>query len=280
MSKRVFSPPTIGVSSWALHTELGAPPIWGVAAGAPQRQCKGESNSAALSLLELPGVVAARGFSCLQICHFHLPSCDAVYLRELRAAIGDSGLSLHAFLADAGDITHPKHGARDADWIASWIEVAATLGAANLRVIAGQSASQGALELSARTLLKIAGHARASGVKIITENWFDLLSTPDAVTQLMALTEGEIGLLLDWSNWNGPGKYQRLGCIAPFASSCHVQLEFLAPARVDEEDCQRCLELPYPRAFDGPYVLVNGGLQGIEVARDALAKSVALKNSL
>ena len=276
MSKhRVFSP-IIGVSSWALHAELGAPPIWGVEAGAtiPHFDCA----AARLSLLELPAILAARGFGCLQICHFHLPARDASYLDELRASIAESGLELHAFLADAGDITHPEHGARDAAWISGWIEVAARLGARHLRAIAGQTVADGALERSAQTLSKLAVDARASGVEIITENWFDLLSTPDAVTQLIARTNGEIGLLLDWSNWNGPAKYERLAAIAPLAQSCHVQLEFLAPNRVDEKDAVRCLELPYPRDFDGPLVLVNGGIQGIEVVRDALIKCAPGKN--
>ena len=273
MLKRTDYSPLVGVSSWALHAELGAPPIWGVAAGVAVPAF--DFANAQFSLLELPAVLAARGFDCLQICHFHLPSRDAAYLDELRASIIESGLSLHAFLADAGDITHPEHGARDAAWIFSWIEVASRLGARNLRTIAGQTDTDGALERSAQTLMKLAHDARASGVEIITENWFDLLSTPNAVTQLMERTGGEIGLLLDWSNWNGPDKYQRLAAIAPLASSCHVQLEFLAPGRVDDEDCKRCLELPYPQGFSGPFVLVNGGIEGIEVARDALKDSVA-----
>ena len=276
LQQRVFSP-NVGVSSWALHAELGAPPIWGVEAGAAIPRF--DSALAQFTLLELPAILKARGFSCLQICHFHLPSRDAIYLDELRAAIVESGLELHALLADAGDITHPENGARDAAWILGWIEVASHLGALNLRAIAGQTATQGALERSARALLKLSREARANGVEIITENWFDLLSSPDAVVQLMARTRGEIGLLLDWSNWNGPAKYERLAVIAPLAQSCHVQLEFLAPDQVDANDCKRCLHLPYPHDFDGPFVLVNGGIEGIEVARDALVKHAADESS-
>ena len=274
MPENPVSSPIIGVSSWALHAELGAPPIWGVGADVSSI----DSSKAALSLMELPALLAAQGFGCLQICHFHLASRDPEYLDELRAAIAESGLTLHALLADAGDISQPATGARDADWIAGWIEVAARLGAQNLRVIAGQTAGEGALRRSARTLLDLARIARENGVQTITENWFDLLYTPAAVTQLMALTAGEIGLLLDWSNWNGPEKYERLAQIAPLASSCHVQLEFLAPTRVNQDDCRRCLQLPYPPDFDGPFVLVNGGLKGIEVARDALMNATSGQN--
>ena len=271
MPNRPASSPTLGVSSWATHAELGAPPIWGVEAGA--RVPAFDASKAALSLLELPDAVARRGFSCLQICHFHLPTRDAVYLDELRASIGQSGLVLHALLADASDITHPENDARDARWNADWIAVAARLGARNLRVIAGQSVGEGAIERSAQILRELASQARVQDVKIITENWFELLSTPASVAQLMARTEGEIGFMLDWSNWNGPAKHQRLASIAPLASSCHVQLEFTTPAQIDRDDCGRCLNLPYPADFTGPFVLVNGGLTGIEAIRDALAEA-------
>ena len=259
-----LTPPTLGVSSWAFHAELGAPLIWGVEAEAF------DAPEGSITLLQVPALLAERGFSCWQLCHFHLPTLDASYLDELRAASDEAGLSLHALLADAGDITHPQHGAHDADWIASWIEVAARLGARNLRAIARQTLAPDALKQSARCLLELARSGRERGVGIITENWFDVLSTPDAVLDLMARTDGEIGLLLDWSNWNGPHKYQRLAQIAPLASSCHVQLEFISPAEINRDDCQRCLDLPYPTEFSGPFILVNGGLQGIEVARDAL----------
>ena len=262
--KHSLTASALGVSSWALHAELGAPPIWGVEASTF------EAPAGSVTLLQMPALLAARGFGCWQVCHFHLPTRDANYLDELRAASDEAGLTLHALLADAGDITHPDHGARDADWIADWIEVAARLGAHHLRAIAGQTVTPDALELSARRLLEIARAGRESGVEIITENWFDVLSTPQSVTRLMELTHGAIGLLLDWSNWNGSGKYQRLASIAPLASSCHVQLDFLSPTEINRDDCQLCLRLPYPSGFDGPFVLVNGGLQGIEVARDAL----------
>ena len=267
--------PTVGVSSWALHHELGAPPVWGVEAGenAPHFEAQG----GALSLLELPAALSERGFSCWQICHFHLPTRDAAYLDELRAASAEAGLITHALLVDAGDISHADDGPRDADWIARWMPVAARLGADKIRVIAGQTARAGALEASARHLLGLALLASEHGVGVITENWFDLLATPATVLELMKCTEGRVELLLDWSNWNGPQKYERLAQIAPLARSCHAQVDFAGARRgatenIDRDDCRRCLQLPYPDDFDGPFVLVNGGLQGIEVARDAICE--------
>lgn len=263
--------PLLGVSSWALHHELGAPPIWGVEADETAPHF--EARDGALSLLQLPALLKARGFGCWQICHFHLPSRDAVYLDELHAASADAGLALHALLVDAGDITHGASGQRDADWIAGWMPVAARLGASNLRVIAGQTTREGALDESARHLLDLARLGREHGVGVLTENWFDLLATPATVLDLMARTAPHVELLLDWSNWNGPGKTERLALIAPLARSCHAQVEFMGAGHINRDDCRRCLQLPYPKDFDGPFVLVNGGLPGIEIARDAIREN-------
>lgn len=165
-------------------------------------------------------------------------------------------------------MTHPQTGARDEAWIADWLPVAAQLGAQNVRVIAGKTAGEGALERSAAALNSLAERAEALGLKIIIENWFDLLSTPEAVRALLERTQGRIGFLLDFSNWNGAGKYEKLAQIAPFASSCHAQAHFLGANSIDEDDFSRCLGLPYPANFNGPFLMVNGELEGIGVVRD------------
>jgi hypothetical protein len=258
--------PTVGVSSWALHQELGEPPIYGVEWA--ERVPEHTSTSTRLSLLELPAELARQGFDTMQICHFHLPSRDAAYLKEVKSAIESSGLSLHALLVDEGDITHPQNGERDEAWIGGWIPVAAQLGAQQMRVIAGKTNRAGAIEHSAQVLKSLAADAAQQNVSILTENWFDVLSTSTAVRELLERCEGEVKFLLDFSNWSGPTKYEALAQIAYLASSCHVQVNFLDARRMDEADFTRCLQLPYPADFNGPFVLVNGGLERIGLLRD------------
>jgi hypothetical protein len=273
MSIATTTAPTIGVSSWALHQELGEQPIYGVEWG--ERVPDHTPTSSKLSLLELPAALARQGFDTIQICHFHLPSRDAAYLARLKEAIQSSGLSLHALLVDEGDITHPENGERDEAWIRGWIPVAAQLGAQQIRVIAGKTNRAGAIEHSARVLKSLAADAAAQNVSILTENWFDVLSTPAAVHELLERCDGETKFLLDFSNWGGTGKYDDLAHIATFASSCHVQVTFFDANHIDEDDFTRCLQLPYPDTFNGPFVLVNGGLDGVGLLRDFIRAQYA-----
>ena len=268
--------PIIGVSSWALHRELGSPPFYGAAQGGPISA----NGNARLSLLEMPAELAKRGIGMMEICHFHLPSCDAGYLRELRESIEKSGVQLHALLIDDGDLTNPETCHRDLEWITDWLPVAAQLGAKKARVIAGKSAGPGAVSTSATMLRLLSRFAQAQGVRINTENWFPLLNTPAAVLQLLTETEGRADLNLDFGNWSGAAKYDDLAAIAPYATSCHAKADFAEDGALVADDYARCLNLPYPPEFRGPFTLVAGGSgesdwQGIEATRDFILQHFA-----
>lgn len=263
--------PIIAVSSWALHRVLGGPSFYGAAQG---QSIPGETHNRGTStLLDLPAQLAARGIHVMEICHFHLPSRDTVYLDEVRDALQRAGVSLHAFLIDDGDLTSLATGPRDMEWINDWLPVAAHLGAQKVRLIAGKTAGEKCLSTSALMLRLLSRYAAAQGLQISTENWFPVLDTPDAVKQLLEETEGRVAFNLDFGNWSGADKYEKLAAIAPFASSCHAKAEFKSDFSIDADDYTRCLNLPYPDDFRGPFTMVAGGAtaddwQGVEAARD------------
>lgn len=247
--------PRISVSSWSLHRLLGSPRIYGVEDSANHlTAASGHEESA---LLELPSRLASFGITTLELCHFHLPSRDADYLTKLRAALDEAGVELFSLLVDDGDITHPTNGDRDLAWIMEWIEVADQLGARCVRVIAGkQLPTDEAMERSRAGLEQLARRADNHGIRLMTENWFDLLSDPLMVHRLLDSLENKVGLCLDFGNWSGADKYQALAQIASRAESCHAKASFGADYRIDREDFQQCLELMRAAEFAGPYTLI------------------------
>ena len=259
--------PIIAVSSWALHHELGQPAFYGAADETIPLE---SHNKGELSLLEMPAALKERGIRTMEICHFHLPSRDKDYLEALREQMDISGTTLHALLIDDGDLTSPQTGPRDLEWIHDWLPVAARLGAQKARVIAGKTKGEGCLQTAALMLRLLSRYADALKVQLTSENWFPLLETPDAVQQLLRETEGRVGLNLDFGNWSGPDKYDRLAAIAPHATSCHAKADFAESGQIYADDFISCLNLPYPDDFKGPFTLVAGGWQGIESARDVI----------
>jgi sugar phosphate isomerase/epimerase len=134
------------------------------------------------------------------------------------------------------------------------------LGPERMRVIAGKAEPlDEALARSAASLETLARDASAAGVRLMTENWFQLLSRPDAVHALLGRLDGQVGLCLDFGNWSGPGKYDDLAAIAPLAESCHAKAQFVGPGEADGEDYRRCLDLTRTAGFRGPYTLIYDG---------------------
>ena len=250
--------PRLSVSTWSLHRQLGRPDFYGPEDA--KRIPVATHDKGELSLLELPERVAEFGINTLELCHFHIPRLDRGYLNELRGALEAANVDLFSVLIDNGDITHPEYADRDLAWIGEWIETAGQLGATCARAIAGKAApSAETLEMSRNGLKKLAERSEANGVRLMTENWFSILSTPDNVLTLLDRLDGEVGFCLDFGNWAGETKYADLEEIAPRADSCHTKAHFSAPGEMDKDDYVRCLDLTQDAGFSGPHTLIYDG---------------------
>ncbi|UYN99254.1 MAG: sugar phosphate isomerase/epimerase [Devosia sp.] len=245
----------IAVSTWSLHRLLGTtyPHDLSTNAIGPEQETYGEGEE---SLLGLPSVLANHGYHRIEIVSFHLRSRDPVYLDELSDQLKVSGVTLQTLLIDAGDMTDPVHGERDTRWIAGWLEVANRLGAENARIIAGkQKPSAEALKRSVAGFRHLLSANAGSSVRLVTENWFDLLSTSEMVHGLLDQLDGQVGLLADLGNWAAPEKYDGLRSIFPRAELCHAKASF-AEGQIDELDYGECIGIAEQAGYTGPYTLI------------------------
>jgi len=262
----------IAVSTWSLHRLLGTtfPHDLNTDAVGEMQETYGEGEE---SLLGLPSVLANHGYHRLEIVSFHLRSRDPVYLGELRDQLRVSGVNLQTLLIDAGDMTDPVHGARDTRWIAGWVDVANMLGAENARIIAGkQSSTPETMARSVAGFKELLAANAGSPLRLFTENWFDLLSTPQAVHELLDRLEGQVGLLADFGNWTGADKYEGLKSIFPRAELCHAKAGF-SDGLMDEADYGLCVQVAEEAGYAGPYTLIfdaehPGEWAGLAVERD------------
>ena len=266
--------PRLSVSTWSLHRQLGRPDFYGPEDGKQipiATHGRGE-----ISLLDLPARVAEFGINTLELCHFHIPTLDRGYLSELRGALEASNIELFSLLIDHGDITDPDNADRDLVWMGEWIEIAGMLGATCARAIAGKAEpSAAALEMSRNGLQKLSELAQANGVRLMTENWFSVLSTPENISALLDRLDGRVGLCLDFGNWTGETKYADLEAIAPRAESCHTKAHFPAPGEMNKDDYIRCLELTQDAGFSGPHTLIYDGpgddeWEGLTIEREVV----------
>ncbi len=229
--------PRLGVSTWSLNKSLTT--------GTP--------------LLDIPAQVAAHGLSKLEVCHFHFPETSSAYLHQFRDALESVGVEFYTLLIDEGDLTHPDPAERERTLalMAHWIEVAAACGAERVRVIAGDAPpSAAALVLSVKGLTEVVCHADDYGIRVTVENWHPLLEHPAEVLALLEAMPGQLGLKLDFANWDAPRKYADLVQIAPLAECTHAKAHFAAPGEMDREDFRRCLQICQDAGFVGPHILI------------------------
>ena len=274
--------PHISISSWSLHRSLGRPSSYGVADG--KMIPTHTHNRGKLSLLELPEAIAKFGIHTLELCHFHLPSLDVGYLNEFKGALADADVTLFSFLVDNGDITHPQTGLVDTAWVESWAEVAATLGSQHMRVIAGKQENTAAnLQLSGQRLKRLADAAAVYGIRLMIENWFPLLSTPESLITLLDSLDRRVGLCFDFGNWSGEEKYKNLAQIAPYAESCHAKAYFNEAGQIDSQDYAKCIEILSAVNFQGPFTLIFDSPQpdewtGLAVEREMILSAQSRLN--
>nr|WP_246717858.1 TIM barrel protein [Rhizobium aethiopicum] len=243
------------VSTWSLHRLLGA--VYGYSPdpgkSAAPKEPYGPGGAA---LIDVPAALAARDIHRLEVCSFHLPSLDAAYLTELSEAMASSNVLFQTLLVEDGDPSHPETAERDVRWMAEWIDIAATLGAQRMRVIAGkQKPTPENLARAAGHLSWLADKAEGSNVRIIVENWFDLLPSPVEMNWLLDRLDGKVGLNGDLGNWAAPEKYRGLADIMRRAEICHAKADYNA-AGLDAEDYRKCLEMCEQAGYDGPFTLI------------------------
>lgn len=262
----------IAVSTWSLHRHMGTtyPHDLSTTEIGHAEETYGPVGE---PLLDLPAALHNHGYHRMELVSFHLPSRDPVYIDELKSQFTSEGVVLQTLLIDAGDITDPVNGARDAAWIAKWIETANALGAENARIIAGKQApTPETLDLSVSRLKALADGNAGSPVRLVTENWHALLPTAREVNYVLDRLEGRFGLLADFGNWRGPGKYAELEQIIGRAELTHAKATFNDGA-LDDDDYGRIVDMAEAAGFAGPYTLIfdndsPGEWIGLAVERD------------
>jgi Xylose isomerase-like TIM barrel len=224
----------IAISTWSVHKLLEKMP-----------------------LEELPAEMAMRGYDRIEICHFHLANQKPEYLRQIGNLFRDSGVVIQTLLIDDGDITNRTTRDQDLKWIAGWIESARYLEAENARVIAGKAiATPEVLDLSISGLKTFAELGVKLGVRVVTENWFDTLATPQAVHHVLDAVGPSLGFLADTGNWGGSLKYQNLQSIFTRAELCHAKTCFAAGLVLDKDDNAKWLSSAVSAAYNGPFTLI------------------------
>ncbi|MFC0213666.1 sugar phosphate isomerase/epimerase family protein [Paenibacillus chartarius] len=270
----------LSLSTWSLHRLLGPLrwTIWDDASRTPA--IREEFQPAEMELLELPAVLAQRGFRFLEVCHFHFPATEEAYVKKLKAAFEASGVIFHTLLVDYGDISSPDEGRREADirYLQGWIDVAAQAGARAVRIVAGEqpAGDAAAIARSCEALRSLDAYASAQGVRIVTENFRSLTSTISSWSAVLVGFGQKQATIVDFGNLTEEEKEAGIAFGAPQAHSIHAKPDYLADGSIDTESFGRLLDIVKSSGCEAPVSIIfdrPGNMwEGIEAIRAVMVR--------
>jgi sugar phosphate isomerase/epimerase len=253
----------LSLSTWSLHRNLGPLRLtqWDEQTSTPMTRI--EDQPEINTLLELPGILAHKGFSALEVCHFNFPDTSEAYLLQLKDAFQKANIRFYTLLIDYGDISSADERRRQADiaWIKGWIDIASLAGAERVRIIAGDGdpSAPEALQRSAEALALLSEYASKVNVKVITENFRMLASTANNCLALLDACGERLGLISDFGNFRGSNKYDELALILPLSEMVHAKAETSEDGFPNVHEFKQCMEAVKKAGYQGPITLIYDG---------------------
>ena len=277
-----MDPKKLAVSTWSLHTALGALHL-------SRRDENGKkvpssfqfpgAGAPTLELLDFPRLARERaGVSQVEICQMHIPMRDPEYLGQLKLALQEAGVELLSMPIDVGNISVADESHREDDLaeIESWIDVAADLGARMVRTNASAPMSQEALapiDATITSYKRLTAHASKHGLQMTVENHGGITTDPEVVVRLAESVPG-LRVCLDVGNFapvmglREPPK-ERLDIaplldgirrVAPYAAIVHAKTtRFDEQGRHPDWDAEAALRAVKESGYDGPISIEYGG---------------------
>ena len=250
-----------GLSSFSLHLPdaLGDP--WFELEAGGKSVAGAFRQQPTLDLLDFPAEVAAHGIHCVDLCIQHIPNIEPSYLADLRAAFESAEVELYQLLIDIGEVGSPDAGESAAGIALTkrWMEIAAELGSSGVRYVPGDSKPTPAtISQCGQAFQELYDYCVACGLEPATENYKHFNNEAEDLLRVLDLSERDYGVVADFGNAKGPGKYDTLSRLMPRATAIHQWVAIDDGGLINDEDSKRCLHMALENGFDGPVMLLGG----------------------
>ena len=179
------------------------------------------------------------------------------YLHKVKAAADKAGLPFGCLAVDGAHIYEPSPEARRANRAVAygWLEVAAWLGARQIRIDAGgpEDMPDDAFRIIVAGYHDLVARGVAQGTQVLIENHWGPSKIPENLVKIIEAVPG-LGLLFDTHNW-APGTQERgWHTCARYARATHIKT-FSFDERGDEAttDIPRAMQILLDAGYDGPW---------------------------
>ena len=258
----------------------------GVTTGSFVRHLSAEAAPGKVRLVDLVKILSSElDLRVIDLMTATLPSLEAEYLSELRAAAERAGCVLtNLKMNQQGlELGSPELSVRE-QAIAEYqrtIEAAALLGVRWVRPLPG--AMRPNLQTLAASYRELIDFAKPRGISLLIENYGWLSSDPAAIPTLIELAGSGLAAQPDTGNWaDDTARFAGLARAFPVAVSCDFKARQLGPQGEHAAyDLKRCFDVGWEAGFRGPWCFeythpnLAGVYAGLALLRDKLRGWIA-----
>ena len=199
----------------------------------------------------------------------HLSAADEKYIDDVRRAADRAGLPFGTIAVDGAHVYEPTDEARGTNRAKAyrWIDVAAKLGATQVRIDAGgpEDMPDGVFEVTVEGYRDLIDRAGAHGVEVLFENHWGPTLVPANVERLCEAVKG-LGLLFDTHNWKPELREQAWRRCAKYARATHVKtFDFDASGNPIGTDVESPIRLLRQSGYAGTWGIESVPTDGDEI---------------
>lgn len=220
------------------------------------------------------------GFTQLDPWMKHLEPAlhDSLWLADAKKMAEDAGLPFGCIAVDGGHIYEetPAQRAARADVAYRWLDIAAALGATQLRIDAGgtDALPDEIFEIIVDGYNELVPRAADAGVEILVENHWGPTRHAHNTLRLLQAVDG-LGLLFDTNNWAEGTHEEAWQLCAPFARLTHFKTNSFDSRGVDPAvDLDRAIRILQNCGYSGAWGIESVPDDGDE--ENAAVKTLAL----
>jgi sugar phosphate isomerase/epimerase len=200
------------------------------------------------------------------------------YIAKVKAAADVAGLPFGCIAVDGAHIYEPTPEKRALHRASAyrWLDVAAKLGAKEVRIDAGgpPEMSDDIFALIVEGYNDLIARGKEKGVRIVIENHWGPSPIPEKLIQILEAVP-ELGLLFDSNNWAKGMQDRAWEMCAKYATSTHIKtFSFDENGNDPSVDLFKCIRLLVEAGYDGVWGIESCPTDGDEYG--AVKKTAAL----
>lgn len=263
---------SLALSSWSLHRRLA---FYGTGSWSPDR------DGDEIAITTFPALARSYGIADLEICQTHLATADPKYISTVAEAVSAAGCRVINVPIDAAGLTEGDSAALDV--LRRWIDAAATLGAAAVRVNTGHLGTipeAVAVANVVRGYRELAAYCADRQQLLLLENHWGLSAMPSMITSLyQAVGASNFRLCPDFGNFSPENRMDGLRAMLPHAAIVHAKvLDVGEDGDHRAFDLAACFALLRESGYTGPLSLEFEGRgdehRGIVAAKGLIERYV------